>query len=162
MEKKPAEKMNRRDFARSLAALGGGVLLFAGFRGKHPTAALGGPSRGKAPAFVEGIDARIEGDAFHLDYRLSSKSAGRLKVPPAQATFIVAVDLASQRPIYFKPLAGAAGVTVTGPVAGKAGVSYHAVVKLAALLDLPKGDKVLVHAAFWQHRSGVHCFHVEA
>ena len=155
-DRKPSEKMTRRDFSMRLAVAGGGLFLLAGFRGRP--AAPRAPSGPKVPPFVEGIEARLEGDVLYL----SSRSAGRLKVPPAGATFITAIHLASQRPLCCRPLAGASGLTVAGPFPGKAGVSYHAKVRLAALMDLAKGFEILVHASFWQYRSGVLFFRVEA
>jgi hypothetical protein len=161
MEKKATHTTNRRDFSKRLVMAGGGLLLLGSTLGERRAAALRPPGSKRSP-FVEGIEARLEGAVLHLDYRISSTSVDRRKLPPGRATFITAVHATSQKPLCFRPLAKVSGVKMTGPIAEKGGVSYHASVKMAALLERAKGMQLLVHASFWQYRSGVLFFQLPA
>jgi hypothetical protein len=144
--------MNRRAFSTGLAIAGGGLALLW----RPGARAFAARKLGPAPlgGSGEGIDARIEDEVLHVDYRLSATRSARSRVPLPQATFVTAINLSSQRPMRCGPLADVPGLVLVGPSASKTGVHYHARIGLGALLG-SVSEPILIHVSFWQYQSGV-------
>jgi hypothetical protein len=140
--------MTRRGFLQGLAVGGEGLVLLGAAKAKPKRRPATHPAKN-----ADLIEARLDGAVLHIDYRLSPKSLG---LPPPQATFVTAILLASQRPLFCRPLAGLPDLAVKGPARGKDGIWYQARARLP-LADLPKGALLSVHASCLRHHSGVLC-----
>lgn len=146
----------RREFLQGLAA-------FAAAVPQAPSRkAVRGESQPTGSTPDEGVVATLADGVLRIDWRLSKRSGQRLRVPPAQATYLVAIAQASQRPLYCRLLADVAGSKVTGPQPVRGGVGYRATVPVTSLGPWKKGTPILLHASFWEHHSAVVVYQADA
>jgi hypothetical protein len=139
------EPIGRRLFAQRLATTAAGFALF------RPSWA----SAAQPPRRTEGVTSELDGHTLRLVHRLSRSARGKLGMHPLQATAIVLVVAASQRPRLVFP-ARAGSLSLPAPAREGAFTRWEARIDLAKHFELVKGCDYFVHASFLQYQSAVH------
>jgi hypothetical protein len=104
----------------------------------------------------EGITSQLIGQNLHLTFLLSRSTKDTLRIHPREATAIVAVLAASQRPVLAF-LEKTRANSLPSPIRLASGLyRYETHVDLVELLELSRPAAYFVHASMLQYHSPVH------